>query len=445
MKRWLFAAALLVLFGIESACTAETAAERGKKALLTRSYDPPRIPRSAYDEAWKFWGLAKKPDRADYDRLFRERYGLHPAPYPNDGLPMGLRKGELLITRRSAIGFDCMVCHGGSIFGQSYVGLGNSALDFDLLHAELTGVPGKPGKNPFIFTRVRGTSEAVGMAVYLLGFREPNLTLKLPPLSLGLRDDMVVDTPAWWLFKKKKTMYQTGNTDTRSVRALMQFMMSPLNGPLAFHKAEPEFRDIREYLLSIEAPKYPLAIDRQLAGKGEQVFKDNCSRCHGTYGEKWTYPNRMIPLREIGTDSHRYLGSTKKFGEYYNKGWFSGDYKILLETGGYQAPPLDGIWATAPYLHNGSVPTLYHLLNSKTRPKIFTRSYRTDREAYDEKNVGWKVQVLKDAPDPTKTPVHEMRKVYDTTQSGRGNGGHTYGDKLSEEERKGVIEYLKTL
>src|SRR5207248_11617039 len=110
----------------------------------------------------------------------------------------------------------------------------------------------------------------------------------------------------------------------------------------------------------------------------------------------------------------RYRGSRKKFGEYYNRGWFAGDYKIRLETGGYQAPPLDGIWATAPYLDNGSVPTLYSLLSSKTRPKIFTRSYRTDREAYDGKKVGWKVQVLKEAPDPKKTPPHELRKVYDT-------------------------------
>ena len=58
--------------------------------------------------------------------------------------------------------------------------------------------------------------------------------------------------------------------------------------------------------------------------------------------------------REIGTDPKRFEGSSKKFGEYYNTSWFSGDYKIRA-TDGYQAPPLDGIWATAPYLHNNSV------------------------------------------------------------------------------------------
>src|SRR5438270_789194 len=101
MKRWLFAgpvflAGLLVL----PVVAADSPAQRGKKALLTTTYDPARIPLSAYENAWTFWGLDKKPDQADYDRLFRERYGLHPPPYPNDGLPMGLRKGELIITRR---------------------------------------------------------------------------------------------------------------------------------------------------------------------------------------------------------------------------------------------------------------------------------------------------------------------------------------------------------
>ena len=151
----------------------------------------------------------------------------------------------------------------------------------------------------------------------------------------------------------------------------------------------------------------------------------------------------MVAIDDIGTDRRRYDGISAKFGEYYNKSWFASEYKAIASDG-YQAPPLDGIWATAPYLHNGSVPTVYHLLNSKTRPRLFTRSYRTDRDAYDAKKLGWKVQVLEKALDP-KTPGIDLRRVYDTTQPGRGNGGHIYGDKLSEEERMAVIEYLKTL
>ena len=111
---------------------------------------------------------------------------------------------------------------------------------------------------------------------------------------------------------------------------------------------------------------------------------------------------------------------------------------------GYQAPPLDGIWATAPYLHNGSVPTLATLLKSSDRPARFKRPPSTDFEHYDTAHVGWKFEVVTEPPSPALTP-HEARFIYDTRRFGLGNGGHTFGDKLSDDERMDVIEYLKTL
>src|SRR5262249_22188875 len=265
------------------------------------------------------------------------------------------------------------------------------------------------------------------------------------------RDQLCEDAPAWWLLHKKKTMYHTGGGDARSVRSLMQFMLSPLNAPAVFDREEATFRDVQAYLLSLRPPKYPFPVDRDLAGRGEKLFVANCARCHGTYGEKWTYPNRIVPIDEIGTDRARFDGISKEFGAYYNRswfakekpGWFADGYKGQF-TAGYQAPPLDGVWATAPYFHNGSAPTVYHVLNSKARPKVFTRSYRTGKEDYDAEKLGWKITVLEKPADP-KLPAVERRKVYDTTQPGRGNGGHTFGDKLSEEQRRAVIEYLKTL
>src|SRR5262249_7515164 len=123
---------------------------------------------------------------------------------------------------------------------------------------EMAAADGKPGKSPFTFCNVRGTSEAGGMAVFLLGYRNPNLSLRPVRLELDLQDDMCEDVPAWWLLKKKKTMYHTGGTDTRSVRSLMQFMMTPRNMPGDFARAEDDFKDIRAFLLSIEPPRYPL-------------------------------------------------------------------------------------------------------------------------------------------------------------------------------------------
>jgi hypothetical protein len=427
---------------------APTATERGYKALTETAFIPGFWSKRTIPNAWKHWdGVKEKP--ADYDAAFLDRYGLHAAPYPNDGMPMGLRKAGLILGQ--GIGADCMLCHGGSILGKSYIGLGNSTLDIQGLFEDMAQADGLPPKLPFTFSNVRGTNEADGFGVYLLGFRNPDLSPRDSWKNLGLRDDTCADVPAWWLMKKKRTIYYTGATDSRSVRTLMQFMMHPLTPARAFEKAEPAFRDIQQYLLNLEPPKYPFAIDKVKAAKGEMVFRDHCAKCHGTYGEKWTYPNKVIPLEEIGTDPKRHAGVSTDYGIAYSESWFGKekdgwfvDGKSLRWTPGYQAPPLDGIWATAPYLHNGSVPTLYGMLNSKTRPKLFTRSFKTEGADYDKEKVGWKVTELT-SPPSDKLPGFEKRKVYDTSKPGRSNAGHTYGDELSDEERWQVIEYLKQL
>lgn len=438
--------ALLLVTAAPAPTADPTPAERGKTALTTTPFVPGFWSARSYGEVWRQWGATEKP--ADYAAAFRDRYGLHPAPYPNDGLPMGLRKARTLLA--SSVAVDCMLCHGGSILGTSYVGLGNSTLDIQALFEEMARADGAKGRLPFAFGNVRGTTEADGFGVYLLGYRNPDLSLRSEWKDLGLHDDICEDVPAWWLLKKKQTMYATGTTDTRSVRSLMQFMMHPLTTPKDFHQAEPAFRDVQQYLLSLEAPKYPFPVDKAKAAKGEAVFADHCAKCHGTYGERPTYPNRVVPLAEIGTDPNRHRGLETAFGVAYAESWFGQepgkweyDGKPIRQTAGYQAPPLDGIWATAPYLHNGSVPTLAGVLNSKARPQRFTRSYQTGEADYDKLNVGWKVTELSAPPGPGVSG-YERRKVYDTTQPGRSNAGHTYGDALTDEERAAVIEYLKT-
>lgn len=436
---------------LAAACFAQadqtpTAVERGKSALLTRDYNPATWKPNAYDDAWKYWGdLKEKPK--DYARAFMDRYGLHPAPYDNAHYPMGVREGTTFLGKGMTV--DCMICHGGAILGKSYVGLGNSTFDIQAFYEEMGQASGGKGKTPFVFGNVRGTSEAGAMAVFLLSYRQPDLSVRFKPLDLGLRDDMCEDVPAWWLLKKKKTMYHTGGSDARSVRSLMQFMLSPLNTRETFVKEEATFADIQAYLLSLEAPKYPFPIDRALAARGAVLFEETCAKCHGTYGEKWTYPNRIVPLDVIGTDRRRFDGISRAFGEHYNKSWFGeekrGNQPVKARTSdGYQAPPLDGVWATAPYFHNGSSPTIHDVLNSRSRPKIFTRSYRTCAEDYDQVKLGWKVRVLDQGADGSLSR-YESRKIYDTAQPGRGNAGHTFGDHFTDAERRAVIEYLKTL
>jgi hypothetical protein len=258
------------------------------------------------------------------------------------------------------------------------------------------------------------------------------------------------DPPAWWLLKKKKTRDWTGPMDVRSSRIDMVNLLTPLNSGEYIKKQEAAFADIEAYLRTIEAPKYPFPIDAKLAARGQELFVDTCARCHGTYGAGGKYPNKIVPFETIGTDRTLADSNSAKVLGFLNHSWFGQepgpDGKPLQFTApsGYQAPPLDGVWATAPYFHNGSAPTIHHVLNSADRPRIYTRSYRTDPEDYDPIKLGWKITVLDQPPDP-KQSGFERRKVYDTTQPGRGNGGHTFGDKFTVEERTAVIEYLKTL
>ena len=105
----------------------------------------------------------------------------------------------------------------------------------------------------------------------------------------------------------------------------------------------------------------------------------------------------------------------------------------------YKSRPLHGVWATPPFLHNGSVPTIYDLLSPlRARPKTF---YSGNRE-YDPEKLGYV------ADDPTGAFKH------DTTIKGNWNTGHLFtdvqmpgriGELLSEQERMDVIEYIKIM
>ena len=191
--------------------------------------------------------------------------------------------------------------------------------------------------------------------------------------------------PAWWLLKKKKTMYHTGGADARSVRSKMQFMLTPITPPGDFDKHEPAFRDIEEYLRTIEAPKFPFPIDTGLAAKGERVFRNNCASCHGTYGEKWTYPNKIVPLADIGTDPKRTRGSNRFATP--TTSWFAG------EDGGRAGYGFMGRRAARPRRSDGIGPRPVSQRRRPTwrrpglaRPRLYPVS--TGETDYDKANVG---------------------------------------------------------
>ncbi len=422
------------------------AAERGRVALTATGYLKPTWAEKTYGDVSKLWGLtAPDPARepAAYASAFNRRYGFHPTPYPNDGLPMGLRRGNGPGGTKVGIAIDCMSCHGGSIGGTSYVGLGNTQLDMKLFFDEMLKIEGR--FNPpslFVVNSSRGTVNAGMFSVVLLSLRNTDLSFRRFPLFTGANLPEL-DVPAWWLLGKKATMYYDGRTDARAVRTNMQFMLGEKSSA-EFRELEPTFRDIRAYLASLKPPRYPFAIDAAKTERGAVVFANSCAKCHGTYGPDGDYPSRVVALKTIGTDPARASGLTPRFVAHYNATWFGEETAVNPEIKGYQAPPLDGVWATAPYLHNGSVPTLAALLKSSDRPSRFTRPPSTDFEHYDAVRVGWKFEVPTGPPDPS-LPIEKARSLYDTSRFGLGNGGHTFGDPLKDAERMDLIEYLKTL
>lgn len=358
---------------------------------------------------------------------------------------------------------NCLQCH-AQVFGDSLVlGLGNTDMDFTVTHrsnaealkAILKTFSGRNSAkyeaaadfikvtaavSPGLRTEVRGVNAADRLAALLAAHRDP-VTLQwrdTPVLSIP---NMVVptDVPAWWLLKKKHAMFFNGFGRGDFGKFLMASNLLTTRDSAEANVVDSHIPNVLAWILSLQPPRYPHPIDTALAAKGQRIFAVGCAHCHGTYGAASTYPNLLIPESIIRTDSLLYKSNFQypQFIDWFNRSWFSsGPYPArLVPFDGYIAPPLDGVWITAPYFHNGSVPTLEAVLDSKLRPRYWTR-FSGSRTTYDFDNVGWKYTVLA-GPGGSK--------VYNTTLPGYGNYGHTFGDKLTPSERKAVIEYLKTL
>ncbi len=202
----------------------------------------------------------------------------------------------------------------------------------------------------------------------------------------------------------------------------------------------PALARIREWIDTLHPPPYPFEItkDQEQLGRGEAVYEKYCASCHELGGE---YIGQVEPLIRIGTDEHRLNSHTEKLASLqvgYCKGtpW---EFKNFKKTNGYANAPLDGIWARAPYLHNGSVPTLWDLLTPAERRNNNADSFYTGHGVYDTKNIGFRTDI---------TEVDGRKSfLYMLTQTGNSNKGHTgerYGTELSDDDKRALIEYLKT-
>jgi cytochrome c5 len=361
---------------------------------------------------------------------------------------------------------NCLNCHADRsvIDGSLIVGLGNTTTDntqdvaqqFGLIDnvvkARYGGTNSPEWKayyplsrgftsiSPFIKMDTRGVNPADKIFAALSAFRNGKNLTWLDQAQFQIPQQVIpTDVPAWWLMHKKNALYYDGLGRGDFARLSMATALVSMLDSTEARKIDNNFPDVMAYIRSLRPPQYSNPIDQNLVIKGKAVFEITCSKCHGTYGTTPTYPNLLVDLPTIKTDSAlaNVYFTNPQYHTWFNTSWFNQGTNAaqLLPNRGYVAPPLDGIWTTAPYLHNGSVPTLDDLLNSKQRPAKWARTFENKAD-YDAVKVGWKYTV------PT-TKVDA--KTYDTAQYGYGNGGHYYGDVLTDDERKAVVEYLKTL
>jgi mono/diheme cytochrome c family protein len=419
---------------------------KGYDYLVNGGYITCGIPRSAYD---RVFGAAEPgiPGRTGTN-----------ATLPYDFSAATSKEGV------SVVSANCLTCHAGSINGQLVVGLGAADGDFTSTQASYVDAAGSlitdptekaewqrfddriHAVEPYVKTLTIGVNSADSLTAALMAHRDP-VTLAWADTP-RLEAPMIVapvDVPPWWRMQKKHAMFYTAAGRGDHARIEMAASLLCTDSVDEARTIDAAFVDVRAWIETLQPPPWPFAIDSALAARGRPVFEKTCSRCHGTYGDGGSYPNLVIPIDVVGTDPLLATGTAEFSPDFVQ--WFAqsfwGETSRLDPQPGYVAPPLDGIWATAPFFHNGSVPTLEGVLDTSKRPRYWVRtSY--DSTDYDPVAVGWNFTAIThgQAMEPTASA---RVKIYDTTLDGYHNTGHPYGDALSADDRRAVIEYLKTL
>jgi mono/diheme cytochrome c family protein len=200
------------------------------------------------------------------------------------------------------------------------------------------------------------------------------------------------------------------------------------------------FDRVTAWLDDLAPPPYPydISTDQSMLARGQEIYTEYCYACHDFNGE---LVGQVDPIESIRTDPHRLNSYTEKLvgiQQMYGDG-YDWDFKFFHKTNGYANAPLDGIWARAPYLHNGSVPTMWDLLTPEAERNGGQDFFYRGHGVYDADNMG------------IRTDVEEVdgRTSYKfiISEPGNGNQGHSgekYGTELSDEDKRALIEYLKS-
>ncbi len=262
------------------------------------------------------------------------------------------------------------------------------------------------------------------------------------PLHKAAPEELVgtTDFPSIWRQRQKEGMqlHWDGN-NTRVQERNRSAAFGAGATPPTLDRAS--IKRMEEWLLDSEPPAWPWAVNQTLAARGAELYAHYCADCHGVSGTDFSGARvgTVTPIDEIGTDRYRLDSYTRTLAVNQNllyAGYGDERFSHFRKTNGYANMPLDGLWLRAPYLHNGSVPTLLDLLKpAAERPQEFYRGY----DVYDAVNVGFVTSVAVEG--------EKSFFLFDTRVAGNSNRGHegaAYGTELPDSDKQALLEYLKT-
>jgi hypothetical protein len=265
----------------------------------------------------------------------------------------------------------------------------------------------------------------------------------MPLASLG-KDELigVADFPAIFNQGPREGMHLhwDGNNTSLAERNLSAAMGAGVTPDSAEYST---INRVANWLKTLRPPPNPYRPEPAAAARGREIYKSECQACHG-YQDAQTYVftgemlGQVEPNNKLVTDPARLNSYTPAFRDYQVTHFFAGtpyQFKEFKKTDGYANLPLDGLWLRAPYLHNGSVPTLADLLNPPDqRPVTFIRGADT----LDPARGGFI------APPCVPSAAPTDRFCYDTRRAGNNNGGHLYGVTLPADQKSDLLAYLLT-
>ncbi len=324
------------------------------------------------------------------------------------------------------------------------------------IRGQLATLDGKIG----LLTTERVTASGPGRLDTINPGKAVEVGWDLQTLLPGTRKDELIattDFPSAWSLASRNGFRMHWDGNFGSIDEVLHSALLAVGVKPQTLDAE-RFKRVSQYLSTLPPPPFPFPHDEKLAAAGREIFNARCAQCH----ERRPGVGQVTSNDTLRVDAYRLNAFTPAYAkslqvalnQNYGKSAFK--FTHVEKTGGYANMPLDGVWARAPYLHNGSVPSLRDLLQSEEcRPPKFRRG----SDVYDPVNVGFVSYAAPPAvtacprPEGRPGPVFEEGAgvkglfEFDTTLPGNGNTGHTgpsFGTDLSPEQKQQLIEFLKT-